>query len=97
MKLTDTNRYFLNTPIQPRRFLHLATIQDGLRDYICLFDTLEKKTYIEDFTGGFGPNFIEDDLLAEELVAFLKEHKVLDVSKPILSDREWLWKKPNEK
>lgn len=85
MRLSNTNRFWL--PGTNNKALHLATILDGLREYMCFF--LDGKVYIEQITGG-SLEFIEDDSLAEELTNFLCENKVLEANKPILSDDVWL-------
>ena len=93
MKLTDTNRFYLKNTGD--RFLHLATVQHLLREYMCFVDlrpgpgTPGPRIYIEEITGG-QLEFIGDDALAEELTAFLTYHHVLDYSKPLMSDDEWL-------
>lgn len=85
--LIDTNRY--NLKGTNNRFLHLATVQRGLREYMCFIDKTNGKTYIEEITGG-SLQFIEDDFLAEELTNFLTETGVLNIGKPALPDTDWL-------
>lgn len=83
MTITDRNRYYLKgTPA-----LHLATIQEGLREYICFH--LSGQIFIEEVSGGHLER-IEDDSLAEELTNFLTKEGVLDSRKPLLPDE---WKK----
>lgn len=89
MRLSDTNRYYLPGTTA----LHLATVIDGVREYICFH--LNEKIYIEEITGGRGPDFIEDDTLATELHNFLTYHKVLDANKPLIPDDQW-YKKNNK-
>lgn len=87
MKLINSNRFFL--PGQSR-FLHLATVHDGVREFICFADTLEvNKVYIEEVTGGH-LSFIEDDALAEALANFLRELTILDMGRALLDDSTWL-------
>jgi len=82
MKVINSNRfYFPGTTA-----LHLASIQDGLKEYICFY--LDGKIYIEEITGGH-LEFIEDDNLAEELLNFLTLQKILDPTKPLLTDKQW--------
>ena len=88
MRLISTNRYYL--PGTANRFLHLATIQYGLREFMCFNDIQTQKTYIEEITGGH-LSFIEDDSLAEALTNFLTEQKVLDINKPTIPDKQWLY------
>jgi hypothetical protein len=93
MKLIDTNRFFLAGT--NNRFLHLATIQDGVREYMCFSDTETKKVYIEAITGG-QLEFIEDDALAVALTDFLTDRGILGMTNPLLPDNVW-YKKPDEK
>lgn len=91
MRLLDTNRYYLpsNVPNPP---LHIATIEDGTREYLCFY--FLGQIYIEEITGGH-LEWIEDDQKHEELHQFLQFHGVLDGSKPLLPD-EWQKHKPGE-
>lgn len=89
MKLADSNRFYLNGTGE--RFLHLATVHEQLREYMCFMDLFTQKVYIEEITGG-SLQFIEDESLAEELHAFLVDKGVLGVSRPTLPDDEWLTK-----
>lgn len=89
MKLTDTNRYYLQTPATPKRWLHLATVHDSVREFICFADRLTNQIYIEEITGGH-LEMIEDDKLAEGLHEFLVYHRVLNMNRPLISDDEWL-------
>lgn len=75
-KLVNTNRYEL--PGTNGRFIHLATINDGLREYMCFFDSQEQKCYIEETTHG-KLEFIEDDNVAKDLSDFLFDKKVTDM------------------
>lgn len=93
MKLIDTNRYFLKGTND--RFLHLASIQDGLQEYICLYDVHTTQMYIERITGGH-MEFIEDDSLAAALEHFLRRHGVLDISNPTIPDSDWLRRGANK-
>jgi hypothetical protein len=88
MKLISTNRYYL--PNTNNRFLHLASIHYGVREFICFKDTFEEKMYIEEITGGH-LQFIDDDALAEGLSDFLRDNGVLNIDKPTLPDKHWLW------
>lgn len=91
MKLINTNRFYLTGT--NNRFLHVASVSDGLREYMCFHDRILKKTYIEEITGGH-LEFISDDKLAQEIFDFLVDVKILDMSKPMLADNEWLKLKP---
>ena len=85
-RLSNTNRFYL--PGTQNRALHLATIIDGLREYICF--AFGGQIYIEEITGGVGPFRIEEDQIAEDIHNFLTEEGVLDAGKPLLPDNEWL-------
>lgn len=90
MKLSDTNRYYLKGTTA----LHLATVIDGVKEYVCF--ALNGQIYIEEITGGRGPDFIEDDVLALYLHDFLMVQGVLDSRKPLLPDADWYKRKPDE-
>jgi len=89
MKLIDSNRYYL--PGTSGRWIHIATVHHGLREYMCFADRSNNKMYIEEITGG-SLEFIDDDSLAQGLADFVTDRCVLDVTKPLLSDNEWLRK-----
>ena len=89
MKLVNTNRFSL--PGTNNRFIHLASIHYGVREFMCFQDKKTNKIYIEEITGG-SLNFIEDDSLVYALHNFLEENKVLDISKPTIPDKDWLKK-----
>lgn len=76
MKLLNTNRFELAGT--NGRFVHLATVIDGLHEYMCMFDLKENKCYIEELVMG-DLTFIADDKLVRELAAFLVEHHITDV------------------
>lgn len=89
MKLIDTNRYHL--PGTNGKFLHIATVHAGVREFMCFADIEQSQVYIEEITGG-QLHFIEDDSLADGISAFLTYHGVLDLSRPLLPDEQWLYK-----
>jgi hypothetical protein len=76
MKLINTNRFYLQGT--NNRFIHIATIQDGLHEYMALWDSLEKKFYIESIDGGTLA-FIDDDKLVEDLRDFLFNKNVTNL------------------
>jgi hypothetical protein len=92
MKLLDTNRFYLTGT--NNRFLHLATVQHGVREFTCMVDLQTSKVYIEEMTTGH-PEFIQDDGLAQALSDFLTLKGALDITKPLLSDKQW-YKKPQK-
>ena len=90
-KLINSNRFPL--PGTNNRFLHLATVQDSIKEYICFVDTRTTQIYIEEITGGAGPFFIEDDSVVQDITNFLTEKGTLDISKPLIPDNIWYSKK----
>jgi len=78
VKLIDTNRYYL--PGTSQQWMHLASVHYGVREFMCFIEVSTQKVYIEEVTGG-SLEFINDDMLAEELAAFLREHNILDPRK----------------
>jgi len=91
MKLANTNRFFLAGT--RRRYLHMATVFYGLREYMCFVDVYTTRVYIERIIGG-QLEFINDDSLAEGLHNFLVYKEVLLMNQPLLPDAEWLKKLP---
>jgi hypothetical protein len=87
--LKNSNRFYLNVPAEPNNWLHLATLQEGVREFCCFCDKITGQVYIEEMVGGHFER-IEDDFLAESIAEFLKDNKVLDVSRPTLPDYQWL-------
>ena len=92
MKLLDSNRFCLQGTAN--QFLHIATVANGVREYMCFCDLKTQKVYIEEITGGH-LEFIDDDSLAEGIAEFLRESGVLDINKIMLPDSQWL-KRQNE-
>ena len=93
MKLINTNRFLLPTLTGTPPVLHLATIQDGVKEYICFY-TLGS-IYVEEITGGH-LELVEEDSLHEELCNLLLLKGILDARKPLLPD-EWKKYKPVDK
>lgn len=87
MQLADTNRFFLEGT--NKQFLHIATVLEGVREYMCFANVNTNEVYIEEVTGGH-LEFIEDDALATALHDFLVDRKVLLMDKPLLADNDWL-------
>jgi len=86
MKIIDSNRYYL--PNTHKEYIHLATIQHQLREYICFAHVSTQKVYIEEITGG-SLEWIADDGLAQALHDFLQDRAVLDMKRPLVPDKEW--------
>lgn len=61
------------------RWVHLATVQDGIREYICFFDIHDQKMYIEEITNG-SLEFISDDSVVRELADFLLGKNVTNLT-----------------
>ena len=93
MKLISKDRYYLKGT--QNQFLHLATVHDSVREYMCFANVVTRQIYIEEITGGGGPHFIDDDSLALAIQQFLEDRGVLDMTKPLMSDHEWLRHKAN--
>lgn len=89
-KLTDTNRFALKGT--NGRFVHLATIHRGVREFMCFADKTTAQIYIEEISGG-QLVFIADDSLAQGLSDFLNEAGVLNLTKPIIPDSQWYIKR----
>lgn len=83
MKLLNTNRFYLAGT--NKSYIHLATISSGLKEIMCFANTKTSKIYIEEITGG-QLSFIEDDSLVEDVVRFLTELKILDMTKSLTPD-----------
>jgi hypothetical protein len=69
-KILDKNRYPL--PGTNGRYIHLASIQHSLREFIYFLDQQTHKTDIEEITGG-RMEAIDDDNLWNDLAMTLKE------------------------
>jgi hypothetical protein len=76
IKLLDSNRYEMKGT--NGRFVHLATMQDGIREYVCMYDLKESKCYIEEISGG-QLKFIDDDNVAADLADFLFNKHITDL------------------
>ena len=72
-KILNKNRYPL--PGTKGRYIHLASIQHSLREFIYFVDRKTNKTYIEEITGG-RMEAIDDDNLWNDLAMTLKEAKL---------------------
>ena len=90
MKLINSNRFSL--PGTSGAWLHLATVNEGVREFMCFAEVKTRKIYVEEITGG-NLQFIEDDALAEGIHNFLTELGLLDMHKPLLPDDQWLRRK----
>ena len=84
--LKDTNRFYLQGT--NNRLLHLATLNKGLRTFLCFIDKETNKVYIEELLVG-QLYFIEDDSLVEAITNFLSESGVIQMSNPTLPDSIW--------
>lgn len=73
IKIADKNKYPL--PKTNGRFIHIATMHYGLREFIYFVDKATQQSYIEEITGGT-LQIIEDDNLWNDLAQTLKEHKL---------------------
>jgi hypothetical protein len=75
--LISTQQFSL--PGTKQRFWHMATLHMGFREFMVFRDRLTQQVYIEEITGGHGPNFIADQQLAEELANFSREKGILKI------------------
>jgi hypothetical protein len=48
VKLLDTNRFYL----PGTSYLHIGSVQDGMREYVCFYQRIGHKLYIEEITTG---------------------------------------------
>jgi len=69
-KILNKNKYPL--PGTNGQWIHLASIQYGLREFIYFLNRGTQKTYIEEITGG-KLEVIDDDNLWNDLAMTLKE------------------------
>jgi hypothetical protein len=76
MKLINTNRFYLKGT--NNQFLHIATVQDGLHEYMAFYDCINKKLYLESIDGG-KLEYIEDDQLAKDLADFLFDKNITNL------------------
>lgn len=93
MKITDSSRFHLKGT--GNRWLHLATIQDSLREFMCFQDAQTQQVYIEEITGGH-LEFIKDESLAQELAAFLADAGITHIGRPTIPDWFWQYGKPTQ-
>jgi len=83
VKIIDSNIKPL--PGTNGRFVHLGTIHNGLREFICMVDKVTEQCYIEEITGGH-LSFIEDDSLALALAKFCEEQNIISMNRVFRSD-----------
>ena len=93
MKLLDSNRFLLPVRGASGYMLHLATVEDGVHEYLCFYLSSTGQVYIEEVTGGH-LEVIESLARHETVVDFLTRQGVLDGS-PLLPD-EWKEYNPDE-
>jgi hypothetical protein len=56
----------------------MASVTEGLREYMCFVDMTNQKCYIEEMIGGHLA-YIEDDSCVEEIANLLTEKHILDM------------------
>jgi hypothetical protein len=78
MNIKDSNKYYLGVVGAKKRFVHLATVEDGLRIYMAVWDTVTGKLHLNDYTTGQFEE-IEDDNLWKELERLLFERKITTI------------------
>ena len=72
-ELIDSQKYALQGT--KGRFLHMATVRGGLREFVLLQDQALGDIYLNEVTAG-GVEMIEDDELVEAVYAFLNEQGI---------------------
>jgi hypothetical protein len=93
MKFLNKNKFPLNNT--NGRYFHLATIEHGVREFMCFVDRSTGKIFIEEITGGH-LDFIEDDQLANALSEFCTMHGILNANQPFIPDEQWHKMKPKD-
>ena len=73
-ELVDDKKYALQGT--KGRFIHMATVRGGLREFVLLQDQALGDIYLNEVTAG-GVEMIEDDSLFKAVYAFLLEHDVV--------------------
>ena len=61
-------------------YWHLATVEDGVHEYMCFLCMKNNKVFIEEITGG-QLEFINDDSLALDIAKFLESKGITDILK----------------
>lgn len=79
-KIISSDIYQLTMGNSPIKWLHLATIHHGVREYMCFLEVAGNNCYIEEVTGGQLTR-IEDDQLANDLVKFCDEHGLTSITR----------------
>lgn len=80
MGFSVVNTNIFELPGTNGRFVHLASVHNGVREFMCFLDALSQKCYIEEITGG-SLTFIEDDNLAFDLAKFCDDKGFTDMKK----------------
>lgn len=75
MKLVDTQRYHLMVHGQETRFLHIASMQEGVKEYVLLLDRKTKKMHLNRITV-HGVEEIVDDKEFEDVSSFVEQRKL---------------------
>jgi hypothetical protein len=73
-ELVDDKKYALQGT--KGRFIHMATVRGGLREFVLLQDQALGDIYLNEITAG-GVDVIEDDELFKAVYAFLLEHDIV--------------------
>jgi hypothetical protein len=74
LKILDTNRFYLSGAPE---YLHLASVEDGFKEYVCFYKRIGHMIYIEEITGG-NLKIIEEDDKWRDIYLFLLERKALN-------------------
>lgn len=78
LRLVDSNLFYLKGT--KNKFLHLATIHRGAREFVCFMGIPTRQVYIEEITGGHLKR-IEDTGLATELEVFCQSTGIINVER----------------
>lgn len=73
-RFLDTNLFFL--PGAGTRFVHIASIEYGVREFMLFVDSLTEKMYLEEITGGHLEQ-ITDNQLLDDLEKFVTAANLL--------------------
>jgi len=76
MKIINSNRFHL--PNTDKKYLHLATVTDRMREYICFLEMSTNKMFIEEITTG-QLEYVFDESIVEEIATLLHEAHLTDL------------------
>lgn len=77
MRFVLANSSIFDLPGSNGRFVHLASIHYGAREFMGFVDRTSSKAYIEEVTGGH-LEVVTDDNLWTEIADYLNERQLMD-------------------